>query len=30
MGDEQKVPYQELLANARDAYDVGTDLTVAV
>jgi carboxylate-amine ligase len=30
MGDEQKVPYEELLANAREAYDSGTDLTVAV
>src|SRR5215217_1772303 len=30
MGDEQKVPYEELLATARDAYDGGTDFTVAV
>src|SRR3954452_22723657 len=30
MGDEQKVPYEELLADARDAYDGGTDYTVAV
>src|SRR5215213_5133126 len=30
MGDEQKVPYEELLADARDAYDGGTDFTVAV
>src|SRR5829696_2429952 len=30
MGDEQKVPYEELLAAARDAYDGGTDFTVAV
>src|SRR5919198_1759757 len=30
MGEEQKVGYEELLANARDAYDSGTDFTVAV
>src|ERR671934_2658705 len=30
MGEEQKVPYEELLASARDAYDGGTDFTVAV
>ena len=30
MGDEQKVPYEQLLADARDAYDAGTDFTVAV
>jgi glutamate---cysteine ligase / carboxylate-amine ligase len=30
MGDEQKVPYEELLANAREAYDAGADFTVAV
>src|SRR3954454_23281477 len=30
MGDEQKVRYEELLADARDAYDGGTDYTVAV
>ena len=30
MGDEQKVPYEELLADAREAYDGGTDYTVAV
>jgi carboxylate-amine ligase len=30
MGDEQKVPYEELLATARDAYDGGTDFTLAV
>ena len=30
MGDEQKVPYEELLASARDAYDGGTDFTLAV
>jgi carboxylate-amine ligase len=30
VGDEQKVPYDEVLANAREAYDGGTDFTVAV
>jgi carboxylate-amine ligase len=30
MGDEQKVGYEELLATARDAYDGGTDFTLAV
>jgi carboxylate-amine ligase len=30
MGDEQKVPYEQLLADARDAYDGATDFTVAV
>jgi carboxylate-amine ligase len=30
MGDEQKVPYEELLATARDAYDEGTDFSLAV
>jgi len=30
MGEEQKVPYEELLADARAAYDGGTDFTVAV
>src|SRR5437762_3338721 len=30
MGDEQKVPYEQLLADARDAYDSATDFTVAV
>jgi len=30
VGEEQKVPYEELLADARDAYDAGTDFTVAV
>src|ERR671934_1629596 len=30
MGEEQKVPYKELLASAREAYDTGTDFTVAV
>jgi glutamate---cysteine ligase / carboxylate-amine ligase len=30
MGEAQKVPYQELLEQARVAFDGGTDLTVAV
>ncbi len=30
MGDEQRVSWQELLANARDAFDGGTDFTLAV
>src|SRR5205085_10211831 len=30
VGEEQKVPYEELLATAREAYDGGTDLTLAV
>jgi carboxylate-amine ligase len=30
MGEAQKVPYQQLLADAREAYENGTDLTVAV
>jgi carboxylate-amine ligase len=30
MGDEQKVGYEELLATAREAYDGGTDFTLAV
>jgi carboxylate-amine ligase len=30
MGDEQRLPWQELLANARDAFDGGTDFTLAV
>ncbi|HEY3182591.1 MAG TPA: YbdK family carboxylate-amine ligase [Gaiellaceae bacterium] len=30
MGEEQKVGYEELLATARDAYDGGTDFTLAV
>jgi len=30
VGEERKVPYQELLANARDAYDGGADFTLAV
>jgi carboxylate-amine ligase len=30
MGDEQRIGYEELLAAARDAFDDGTDFTVAV
>ncbi len=30
MGDEQRVSWQELLANARDAFEDGTDFTLAV
>ena len=30
MGDEQHVSWQELLAESRDAFESGTDLTVAV
>jgi carboxylate-amine ligase len=30
MGEAQKVPYQQLIAEAREAFDNGTDLTVAV
>jgi glutamate---cysteine ligase / carboxylate-amine ligase len=30
MGDEQRVPHDELLANAREAFDAGTDFTAAV
>ncbi len=30
MGEAQKVPYQELLEQARAAFDGGTDLTIAV
>src|SRR5688572_9490930 len=30
MGDEQRLPYDELLRAARDAFDGGTDFTVAV
>src|SRR4051812_22183125 len=30
MGEAQKVPYQELLEQAREAFEGGTDLTVAV
>jgi glutamate---cysteine ligase / carboxylate-amine ligase len=30
MGDEQRVPYDELIASAREAFDGGRDFTVAV
>src|SRR5215213_6790163 len=30
MGDEQRLPYDELLRAARDAFDDGTDFSVAV
>jgi carboxylate-amine ligase len=30
MGEAQKVPYDELIRRAREAYDGGTDLTLAV
>ncbi len=30
MGDEQRVSWQELLSNAREAFDGGTDFTLAV
>ena len=30
MGDEQRVTWQELLATSREAFDTGTDFTVAV
>jgi glutamate---cysteine ligase / carboxylate-amine ligase len=30
MGDEQRLGYEELLASAREAFDGGTDFTVAV
>src|SRR5690349_4079532 len=30
MGDEQRVSWQELLAQSRESFDAGTDLTVAV
>jgi glutamate---cysteine ligase / carboxylate-amine ligase len=30
MGDAQKVPYDELIQNARDAFETGSDFTVAV
>jgi carboxylate-amine ligase len=30
MGDEQKVPYDELIETARDAFETGRDFTVAV
>ena len=30
MGEAQKVPYDELIRNAHEAFDRGTDFTVAV
>jgi carboxylate-amine ligase len=30
MGDEQRVPYDQLLREARDRFDEGTDFTVAI
>src|SRR6059036_2437936 len=30
MGEAQKIPYDELIRQAREAFDGGTDLTVAV
>jgi carboxylate-amine ligase len=30
MGDEQRIGYEELLAAAREAFESGTDFTVAV
>ena len=30
MGEAQKLPYQELISQAREAFEAGTDLTVAV
>jgi carboxylate-amine ligase len=30
MGEAQRVPYQELIQQAREAFEAGTDLTVAV
>jgi carboxylate-amine ligase len=30
MGEAQKIPYQELLRRAREAFEAGTDLTLAV
>jgi glutamate---cysteine ligase / carboxylate-amine ligase len=30
MGEAQRIPYDELIRQAREAYDQGTDLTVAV
>src|SRR5688500_17697861 len=30
MGDEQKIGYEELLAEARESFEAGTDFTVAV
>ena len=30
MGDEQRLPADELLVAAREAFDAGTDFTIAV
>ena len=30
MGDEQRVSWQELLAQSRDDFEAGTDFTLAV
>ena len=30
MGDEQRVSWQELLAQSREDFDAGTDFTLAV
>ena len=30
MGEAQKLPYAELIAQAREGFESGTDLTVAV
>jgi glutamate---cysteine ligase / carboxylate-amine ligase len=30
MGEAQKLPYEEMISRARDAFETGTDLTVAV
>jgi glutamate---cysteine ligase / carboxylate-amine ligase len=30
MGDEQRIPWQELVARSREEFETGTDLTVAV
>src|SRR5579884_2006114 len=30
MGEEQRVPWQELLSASQEAFDAGTDFTVAV
>src|SRR5262245_2393215 len=30
MGEAQKIPYEELIAQAREGFESGTDMTVAV
>src|SRR5918999_3478743 len=30
MGDEQRIPYEELIAVSRESYETGRDFTVAV